>query len=100
MSGKYNQIPIGAHRIKFKTEVILHIENEKLMGAFIKKCENKEKIFNIISNKIFYDGYEGTFNLEITNKKVYWNVYELNYTLKPMFTQFENALYVKIYKEE
>lgn len=99
MSGKYNQIPIGSHRIKISEDFsILESDiNFNIIDLFMKDLGNIEENLKAAAERI--KDFEGTYKLEQSKNKVYWNVEKMMCTLKPMFTEIQNVVYIKIYKE-
>lgn len=102
MSGKYNQIPIGAHRIKIKEQCFEREEffeadnNLNLTGLFMRDYGSLEKNLEEAKNRIFKKNFSGTYNLKQSKNKVYWDVEKMRCTLKPMFTQVENIVFIEI----
>lgn len=104
MSGKYKQIPIGAHRIKikeqcFEKEEFLEADNNlNLTGLFMRDYGSLEKNLEEAKRKIFKKGFGEPYNLKQSKNKVYWDVEKMRCTLKPMFTQVENIIFIEIKK--
>lgn len=105
MSGKYNQIPIGAHRIKIKEQCFEREEffeadnNLNLTGLFMIDYGSVERNLQEAKKKIIERGFGEDYNLKQAKNKVYWDVEKMRCTLKPMFTEIQNVVYIKIYKE-
>lgn len=80
MSGKYKQIPIGAHRIKikehcFEKEEFLEADNNlNLTELFMRDYGSLEKNLEEAKMKIFKKGFDEHYNLKQSKNKVYWDV--------------------------
>lgn len=104
MSGKYNQIPIGAHRIKIKEqcfekeEFLVADTNLNITGLFMRDYGSIEKNLEEAKKKIFETCFLRTYNFKQSKNKVYWDVEKMRCTLKPKFTQVENIVFIEIKK--
>lgn len=104
MSGKYMQIPIGAHRIEIKEhcsdkyEILEADNNLNLTGLFMIDYGSVERNLQEAKKKIIERGFGEDYNLKQAKNKVYWDVGKMRCTLKPMFTQVENIIFIEIKK--